>query len=100
LVSIDVVNQKDTVAQIARCSFDIHVLDIMGTCMIGASLIMLRPDGILDFNYLVGVLKRKQITYIQAVPSLLLTLGTFLIESHNLAPVTCLRSICSSGERQ
>ena len=100
LVLIDVVNKNDTVVQIARCSFDIHVLDIIGTWIIGAALIMLHPGGILDSHYLSTVLKQKQITYIQAVPSLLLTLFTFLIETHNVIPVTSLRSICSSGERQ
>ena len=100
LVFIDVINKNDTVIQIARCSFDVHVLDIMGTWTIGASLIMLRPRGILDFEYLAFVLKRKQITYIQAVPSLLITFFTFLIETRNLTSETYLRSLCSSGKRQ
>ncbi|CAF4299620.1 unnamed protein product, partial [Adineta steineri] len=36
MVSIDAVNENDVVAQIARCSFDVHVLDIKGTLAIGA----------------------------------------------------------------
>jgi non-ribosomal peptide synthetase component F len=94
---IDVVNKNDTVIQIARCSFDVHVLDVMGTLVIGGTLIMLRPEGIFDFHYLDSVLKTKQITYIQAVPSLLQAFFTFLTEIDNLANLTCLRSLCSSG---
>ncbi|CAF4096054.1 unnamed protein product [Adineta steineri] len=98
MVSIDAVNKNDIVIQIARCSFDVHVLDIVGTLMIGATLIMLRPDGILDLDYFTSVLKRKQATYIQAVPSLLRTFFTFLKETHRLTPETYFRSVCSSGE--
>jgi non-ribosomal peptide synthetase component F len=97
MVSIDAVNKNDTVAQIARCSFDVHVLDIMGTLIIGGTLIMLRPDGILDLEYFASVLKKKQITYIQAVPSLLRTFFTFLIETRQLTQAIYLRSVCSSG---
>ncbi|CAF1459834.1 unnamed protein product, partial [Adineta steineri] len=98
LVSIDAVNTNDTVVQIARCSFDVHVLDIIGTLIIGGTLIMLRPEGILDLEYFALVLKKKQITYIQAVPSLLRTFFTFLIETHQLIQAMHLRSVCSSGE--
>jgi non-ribosomal peptide synthetase component F len=99
MVLIDAINKNDTVVQIARCSFDVHVLDILGTWMLGASLIMLRPEGILDFDYLASTLKKKQITYIQAVPSLLRTFFTFLTETGNITYANCLRSLCSSGKR-
>ena len=36
LVHIDTFNKHDTVVQMARCSFDIHVQEILGTLMIGA----------------------------------------------------------------
>ncbi|CAF1216376.1 unnamed protein product [Adineta steineri] len=98
MVSIDAVNNNDIVIQIARCSFDVHVLDIIGTLIIGATLIMLRPDGILDLDYVTFTLKKKQATYIQAVPSLLRTFFTFLKETHHLTSETYFRSVCSSGE--
>jgi non-ribosomal peptide synthetase component F len=98
LVFIDAVNSKDTVVQIARCSFDVHVLDIMGTLLIGGTLIMLRPDGILDLNYFATVLKKKQITYIQAVPSLLRMFFAFLIQTRHSAQEIYFRSVCSSGK--
>jgi acyl-coenzyme A synthetase/AMP-(fatty) acid ligase/aryl carrier-like protein len=100
MIFIDSINKNDTVAQIARCSFDVHVLDIMGTLMFGGTVIMLCPGGILDLDYLTSILKKKQITYMQAVPSLLQTLFVFLKETHRSSNVAYLRSLCSSGKRQ
>ena len=45
LVRIDTFNKHDTVVQMTRCSFDIHVQEILGTLMGGASLVMLHPRG-------------------------------------------------------
>ena len=98
MVFIDVVNKNDTVVQIARCSFDVHVLDIMGTLLIGGTVVMLRPDGILDLDYFASILKKKQITFIAAVPSLLRIFFNFLLETRHLTQATYLRSVYSSGE--
>ena len=75
-------NRNDTVVQMARCSFDIHVGDIIGTLMIGATVVMLRPGGTLDFAYLTTVLGMKQVTRMDSVPSLLQRLFQF-VEEHN-----------------
>ncbi len=97
MVFADVFKRNDTVGQISRCTFDVHAQDILGTLIIGGTLIMLRPGGILDFVYLAAVFKRKQITYIQTVPSLLQSFFTFLTETQNSIDVICLRSLCTSG---
>jgi non-ribosomal peptide synthetase component F len=96
----DVFKRNDTVGQISRCTFDLHALDIMGILIIGGTLIMFHPGGILDFVYLTAVFKSKQITYIQTVPSLLQSFFTFLTETHNSIDVICLKSLCTSGEWQ
>ena len=98
LVNIDTFNKDDTVVQMARCSFDIHVQEILGTLMIGASLIMLHPGGTIDFDYLSKVLDTKQITYIHTVPSLLHSFFTFLKQYNKRNVLKHLRSICSIGE--
>jgi non-ribosomal peptide synthetase component F len=82
----------------ARCSFDIHVKDIIGSLIVGASLVMLHPDGNMDFEYLAGVLKQKQIAYMQVVPTLLQSLFQFLKEKSLVSALEWLRSVCSSGE--
>lgn len=98
MVAIDALNKDDTVAQIARCSFDVHVLDILGTLVIGGTVIMLHPEGILDMEYLATQFLRKQITYVLAVPSLLRAFFTFLVDTRGMASVRFLRSPSSSGK--
>ncbi|CAF4084941.1 unnamed protein product, partial [Adineta steineri] len=98
LIYGDVLNKNDTILQIARCSFDVHVQDILGTFMIGSSLIMLHPRGIMDFDYLASVFKDKSITCITTVPTIINNFFTYL-QQHNHNEVTqYLRSVCSGGE--
>jgi non-ribosomal peptide synthetase component F len=97
LIDTDTFNEKDTIVQMARCSFDIHVEDIIGTLMAGATLIMLHPRGNIDFEYLSQVLNQKQISYMHTVPSLLHSFFLFLKETNNLDTIKSLRTLCSSG---
>ncbi|CAF4144517.1 unnamed protein product, partial [Adineta steineri] len=52
LTYINSFNKHDTVVQMTRCSFDIHVQEILGTLLVGGTLIMLHPGGTVDFSYL------------------------------------------------
>jgi non-ribosomal peptide synthetase component F len=97
LIHIDTFNRNDTIVQMSRCSFDIHVQEILGTLMSGAALVMLHPKGNIDFEYLFRVLEKKQITYIHTVPSLLHNFFTFAQEFNNREALKYLRSLCSSG---
>ena len=98
MVYIDTFNEKDTVVQMARSSFDIHVQEILGTLMVGATIIMLRPRGTIDFGYLSTVLEKKQITYMHTVPSLLHSFFTFVEQGNNKGAMKYLRTLCSIGE--
>ncbi|CAF4044526.1 unnamed protein product, partial [Adineta steineri] len=97
-VNIDVVTKSDTIIQMARCSFDNHLLSLVGTLAIGSALVMLRPEGNMDLEYLARVLDQKQITVMHAVPSLLSSLFEFLRISKRTSAVKYLRSLCSGGE--
>jgi non-ribosomal peptide synthetase component F len=97
LIYIGTFNEKDTVIQMAQCSFDIHVQEILGTLMIGAILIMLHPKGNIDFNYLYTILQQKQISYMHTVPSLLHSFFIFLKETNKNDTLKCLQTLCSSG---
>jgi len=81
----------------SRCSFDIHVQDIIGTLVVGGTLIMLHPNGILDFEYLARTCEQKQISYMHTVPTLLNKLFEFLRNHGNAFHMNSLRSLCSSG---
>ena len=82
----------------ARCTFDNHIQEIIGAFMIGATLIMLRPGGTVEFDYLAAVMRNKQISYMHSVPSLLRNFFTFLKATNNLCSVRYLRSICTIGK--
>ena len=98
LVNIDTFNKHDTVVQMARCSFDIHLQEILGILMIGATLVMVHPGGTFDFDYLSKVLVKKQITYMHTVPSLLHRFFSFVEQYSTRDVLKYLRSICSIGK--
>ncbi|CAF1492545.1 unnamed protein product, partial [Adineta steineri] len=91
-------NEDDTVVQMTRCSFDIHVQEILGTLLVGGTLIMLHPGGTVDFDYLSDILLNKQITYLHTVPSFLLSFFAFVEQNTIIHTVKHLRSLCSIGE--
>jgi non-ribosomal peptide synthetase component F len=82
----------------ARCSFDIHVSDIVGTLIIGATLVMLRPKGNMDFQYLAGVFEEKKITHMVVVPTLLNSFLHYLKDNNRARAVESFRAICVGGE--
>ncbi|CAF4029268.1 unnamed protein product [Adineta steineri] len=98
LVRIDVLNKDDIVVQIARSSFDIHVQEILGALIHGATLVMLHPRGTIDFDYLSDIVHMKQVTYILLVPSLLQSFFTLIAQSSKTATSKTFRSLCTGGE--
>ncbi|CAF1264219.1 unnamed protein product [Adineta steineri] len=98
LICGDVLNEKDTIIQIARCSFDVHVQEILGTLTAGATLVMLHPRGITDPKYLADVIKKKNITCITAVPTILQLLFSLLQQSNDISSLMSLRCVCTGGE--
>jgi hypothetical protein len=66
--------------------------------MNGATVVMLRPRGNIDFDYLSATLLEKQITSIYTVPSLLQNIFTYLEETEKIDVVRFLRSVCTGGK--
>ena len=81
----------------ARCSFDIHVEDIVGTLIVGATLVMLHPKGNMDFEYLARLLREKQITFMHTVPTLFNSFFSFLKENSCFSMIESLRTLCCGG---
>ena len=98
LLHVGILNKSDTIIQMARCSFDIHVQEIMGTLMIGATLVMLHPRGNIDLEYLSTIMQTKQITFLYTVPTLLQVFFNFITETKKLYTVKYLRSLCTGGK--
>ncbi|CAF4312952.1 unnamed protein product, partial [Adineta steineri] len=99
LVHVDIFNKNDIIIQMARCSFDLHVQEILGTLIIGATVIMLHPQGNYDFEYLSMLMERKQITFLYTVPTLLQLFFTFIKDTKKAYVMQYLRSLCTGGER-
>lgn len=53
----------------ASVSYDVHLQEIMGALTIGASIVMLHPEGNMDYKYVLKVIQTKQISYMQTVPA-------------------------------
>lgn len=69
------IDETDRLLQVASPSFDVSMGEIFGTLIMGARLVIPRPDGLRDIGYLTDLLAREGITSMHFVPSLL---GLFL----------------------
>ncbi len=96
LVHIGIVNNTDVVLQIATCTFDAHVLEILVGLLLSATVIMLHPYGNMDSTYLISTLQKKQVTYILAVPAFLNELCDF-IKKRKMPSLASIRSCCLGG---
>ncbi|CAF1398572.1 unnamed protein product, partial [Adineta steineri] len=96
-VQMDALHENDTVIQIASSTFDAHVQEIVGSLICGATVIILHPQGNMDFQYMNHILHDKQVTYLVAVPTYLNHLCDFL-KQNRFPPWILMRNICCVGE--
>ena len=63
----------------SRCSFDIHVQEILGTLMIGATVVMLHPQRKyrFDVSLLTHLCKINKLVIWHSVPTLLQSISSF-----------------------
>jgi hypothetical protein len=93
---MDIFNRTDVVVQISACTFDVHVLEILGVLVFSTTVVMLHPYGNMEYMYLISTLQNKQVTYIMAVLSLLKELCA-IIKKRNIPTLTSIRSFCVTG---
>ncbi|CAF4184649.1 unnamed protein product, partial [Adineta steineri] len=98
LININIFNEDDIVVQMARCSFDIHLFEIVGSLMVGAALIMLHPGGTIDYDYLLLVLDIKQVSYMDGVPSAMSAFLSFMQLEDKKDACKYLRCLTGGGE--
>lgn len=91
-------NDCDTVLQVARCSFDVHLQDIMGTLTVGGTILLLRPQGSINFDYLAAIMCGKQPSHVHTVPTLLLNFLLYLKKSRKWMALDSVRSFVSGGK--
>ena len=84
----------DRVMQKTPYSFDVSVWEFFWPLLIGAPLIVARPDGHRDSSYLVELIKEQHITTLHFVPSML----RVFLEEPGVEDCHSLRQVMCSGE--
>ncbi|MCV3216971.1 amino acid adenylation domain-containing protein [Plectonema radiosum NIES-515] len=75
-------------------SFDVSVWELFCPLIAGARLVVARPGGHQDSNYLVNLIAQQQITTVHFVPSML----QVFLQEQGLEACSCLRQVMCSGE--
>ncbi|WNG36166.1 amino acid adenylation domain-containing protein [Archangium violaceum] len=86
---------QDVVLQKTPFSFDVSVWEFFWPLMQGARLVLARPGGHQDPNYLASLIAQERVTTLHFVPSML---KVFLEEPHLEARCVSLRRVVCSGE--
>jgi amino acid adenylation domain-containing protein len=84
----------DVVLQKTPYTFDVSVWEFFWPLIVGATLVVARPQGHLDGNYLLDLISRERIAVCHFVPSMLRT----ILQEANLQRMAGLRHVMVSGE--
>jgi hypothetical protein len=84
--------------QMATCAFDVHVQEILGALLVGSSIAMLHPQGNMDFDYVLSVVRDKQVSHMQSVPAYLNNMLDILTKQDS-SKFHTLRTIDIGGKR-
>ena len=87
-------NSCERVLQKTPFSFDVSVWEFFWTLMTGAAMVLAKPEGHKDGNYLVELIAQQRVTTMHFVPSML---QIFLQES-DLTQCNSLKRVFCSGE--
>jgi amino acid adenylation domain-containing protein len=87
-------DSTDKVLQKTPLSFDASVWEFYTPLLAGAQLVLSRPDGHKDVSYLIDLILAKQITILQAVPTLLQA----LLEQPRMSSCRSLKRMFCGGE--
>jgi amino acid adenylation domain-containing protein len=84
----------DRVLQKTPFSFDVSVWELFWPLLAGACLVVARPEGHRQPDYLADLIDRERVTFLHFVPSML---RAFLAEPR-AARCSSIRQVCASGE--
>ncbi|MFL6284301.1 MAG: amino acid adenylation domain-containing protein, partial [Pyrinomonadaceae bacterium] len=88
------IGADDRVLQKTPYSFDVSVWEFFWPLLFGARLVMARPEGHKDSEYLVEVIKEQRITILHFVPSML----QVFLQTKDVEQCTSLKKVMCSGE--
>lgn len=84
----------DTVLQKTPFSFDVSVWEFFWPLMTGATLVVAKPDGHKDTQYLIEVINQHRVTTLHFVPSML----SIFVTDANVQTCTSIKRVICSGE--
>ncbi|KAK9718856.1 hypothetical protein K7432_005144 [Basidiobolus ranarum] len=87
-------NDTEAIVQKTPYGFDVSIWEFFWPLMIGASLVIAKPEGHKDPDYLAELIISENITTVHFVPSMLRA----FLESGNLKKCQCLKRVVCSGE--
>ncbi len=89
----------ESVLQKTPFSFDVSVWEFFWTLLYGGQLVLAKPEGHHDPDYLIGLIARHRISTLHFVPSMLQVFLTYLSSGAcNVQSLTSLKRIACSGE--
>jgi len=87
-------NGSDRVLQKTPFSFDVSVWEFFWTLMMGATMVVAKPEGHKDSNYLIDLITKQQITTMHFVPSML----QVFLQEPKVSQCSSLKRVFCSGE--
>src|SRR6185369_5929055 len=84
----------DRVLQKTPFSFDVSVWELFWPLLAGACLVVARPEGHRQSDYLAELIDREGVTFLHFVPSML----RVFLEEPRAARCASIRQVCASGE--
>lgn len=88
-------DETDKVLQKTPFSFDVSVWEFFWPLMVGAELVVAKPEGHKDVDYLLNVIEQSQITTLHFVPPML---AMFMFDGRYQTQSNSLRRVFASGE--
>ncbi|MDB9414330.1 non-ribosomal peptide synthetase [Microcystis aeruginosa] len=88
------ITSEDRILQIISLSFDGSVWEIFSSLISGASLVVAKPDGYKDIDYLIDLIVQEQVTYFTCVPSIL----RVFLQHPKSKDCHCLKRVIVGGE--
>ncbi len=92
------ISQKDVIAQTAPVSFDISVWQLICAFMVGASVVMIDHDELIDPERIYKIIQDKKVSILEVVPSLISAYLLSEDSSSNLRGALAGVSVIATGE--
>jgi acyl-coenzyme A synthetase/AMP-(fatty) acid ligase len=98
-VHVDAFRPSDIIAQVSSCTWDVHLHEILGSLLVGGSVVLLRPDqSNRNMDYLARIVEQQQVTAICVVPTLLAILFDTVQAQQTLHRLRTVRLFWSTGK--